>query len=140
MLALPLIWADYNRPLTYVQYWYSDFYKDKPFKDFSFSPGWSPQGIIADVSRWMTKYNVPAHKYIQSGFQPDGTISHHIANATDAAMVAYGFEWLTDCNTGYRYFQNTKFKVDDKHYQFQLDRLLNVYPKLFYKQHMDFLT
>lgn len=140
MLALPLIWADYNRPLTYVQYWYSDFYKDKPFKDFSFSPGWSPQGIIADVSRWMTKYNVPAHKYIQSGFQPDGTISHHIANATDAAMVAYGFEWLTDCNTGYRYFQNTKFKVDDKHYQFQLDRLLNVYPKLFYKQHMDFLV
>lgn len=140
MLALPIIWADYNRPLTYVQYWYSDFYKDQPFKDFSFSPGWSPNGIISDVSRWMTKYDIPAHKYIQSGFQPDGTISHHIANATDAAMVAYGFEWLTDCNAGYSYFKNTKFKVADKYYQFQLDRLLNVYPKLFYKQHMDFLV
>ena len=139
MLALPIIWADYNRPLTYVQYWYSDYYHDKPFKGFSFSPGWSPHGIAADVSRWMTKYNIVAHKYIQSGFQPDGTISHHIANATDAAMVAYGFEWLTDCNSGYDYFKNTKFKIDDKYYQFQLDRLLNVYPRLFYKQHMDFL-
>lgn len=140
MLALPIIWADYNRPLTYVQYWYSDYYHDKPFKGFSFSPGWSPHGIAADVSRWMTKYNIVAHKYIQSGFQPDGTISHHIANATDAAMVAYGFEWLTDCNSGYDYFKNTKFKIDDKYYQFQLDRLLNVYPRLFYKQHMDFLV
>ena len=140
MLALPIIWADYNRPLTYVQYWYSDFYHDQPFKGFSYSPGWSPHGIVADVSRWMTKYNIVAHKYIQSGFQPDGTVSHHIANATNAAMVAYGFEWLTDCNNGYSYFRNTKFKIGDKYYQFQLDRLLNVYPKLFYKQRMDFLV
>ncbi|MBD9144558.1 MAG: silent information regulator protein Sir2 [Bacteroides clarus] len=140
MLALPIIWADYNRPLTYVQYWYNDFYHDQPFKGFSYSPGWSPHGIVADVSRWMTKYNIVAHKYIQSGFQPDGTVSHHIANATDAAMVAYGFEWLTDCNNGYSYFRNTKFKIGDKYYQFQLDRLLNVYPKLFYKQRMDFLV
>lgn len=140
MLALPLIWADYNRPLTYVQYWYSDYYKDQPFKDFSFSPGWSPNGVIADVSRWMTKYNIPAHRYIQSGFHPDGTISHHIGHATDASMVAYGFEWLTDCSTGYDFFKDTKFKIDDTYYQFQLDRLLKVYPKLFYKQHMDFLV
>ena len=140
MLALPIIWADYNRPLTYVQYWYSDFYKNKPFKNFSFSPGWSPQGVIADVSRWMTKYNVPAHKYIQSGFQPDGTISHHVGQATDAAMVAYGFEWLTDCNVGYQYFKNTPFKIAAPYYQFQLDHLLKVYPKLIYKQYMDFLV
>lgn len=139
MLALPIIWADYNRPLTYVQYWYSDFYKGKPFKGFSYSTGWSPHGIVSDVSHWMTKYNVPAHKYIQSGFQPDGTISHHVGNATDAAMVAYGFEWLTDCNAGYQYFKNTPYEIPGKYMQFQLDRLLNVYPRLFYKQHMDFL-
>ncbi|MEG1585954.1 MAG: silent information regulator protein Sir2, partial [Bacteroidales bacterium] len=42
MLALPILWADYNRPLTYVPYWYSSFYGDKPFANFSFSPGWSP--------------------------------------------------------------------------------------------------
>lgn len=110
MLALPIIWADYNRPLTYVQYWYSDFYHDKPFKDFSFSPGWSPHGVVADVSRWMTKYNIVAHKYIQSGFQPDGSVSHHTDKGTDMVMVAYGFEWLTDCNSGYEYFKDTDFK------------------------------
>lgn len=140
MLALPIIWADYNRPLTYVQYWYSDFYKDNPFKGFSYSTGWSPHGVVSDVSHWMTKYNVPAHKYIQSGFQPDGTVSHHVGNATDAAMVAYGFEWLTDCNPGYQYFKNTPYEIPGKYMQFQLDRLLNVYPRLFYKQRMDFLV
>ena len=140
MLAIPIIWADYNRPLTYVQYWYEDFYKGKPFKGFSYSTGWTPHGAVADVSYWMTKYNIPAHKYIQSGFQPDGTVSHHISNATDAAMVAYGFEWLTDCNSGYAYLKDTKFKVPAKYYQFQLDRLVNVYPHLFYKNRMDFLV
>lgn len=140
LLAMPIIWADYNRPVTYVQYWYSDFYQDKPFKGFSYSTGWNPHGVAADVAHWMTKYNIPAHKYIQSGFQPDGTISHHVGNATDAAMVAYGFEWLTDCNEGYQYFKNTDLEVPAEYYQFQLDRLLNVYPKLFYKQQMDFLV
>ena len=140
MLALPFIWADYNRPLTYVQYWYEDFYKGKPFKGFSYSTGWSPHGIMSDLRYWMTKYNVVAHKYIQSGFQPDGTVSHHIANATDAAMVAYGFGWLTECNTGYNYFKNTRYSIPSQYYQFEADRLLNVYPHLFYKQRMDFLV
>lgn len=140
MLALPIIWADYNRPMTYVQYWYSDFYGDKPYKGFSFSPGWSPNGVAADVAHWMTKNNIPAHKYIQSGFQPDGTISHHTGNGTDAAMVAYGFEWLTDGNVGYQYFKNTPYEIPGKYLQFELDRLLHVYPKLFYKQRMDFVV
>lgn len=139
MLALPIIWADYNRPMTYVQYWYSDYYKDKPFKGFSFSPGWSPNGVVADVARWMTKYKVPTHQYIQSGFQPDGTISHHIANATDAAMVAYGFEWLTDCFVGFEQFKNTDFKLPSSAYQFPADRLEKVYPKLIYKNSFEFL-
>ena len=140
MLALPLIWADYNRPMTYVQYWYEDFYGGKPFEGFSFQPGWSPHGVVSDVSYWMTKYNIPAHRYAQSGFQPDGTVSHHVGHGTDAAMVAYGFEWLTECSEGYACFRDTPFKIADKHYQFQLDRLLEVYPKLFYKQRMDFLV
>lgn len=140
LLALPLIWGDYNRPVTYVDYWYTDFYKNPPFKDFSFSPGWSPHGVVSDIRYWMTKYIVPAHRYIQSGFQPDGTVSHHIGHATDAAMVAYGFEWLTDCSEGYNYLKGTPFEVPAKFPQFQLDRLLRVYPKLFYKQRMDLLV
>lgn len=140
LLALPLIWGDYNRPVTYVDYWYSDFYKTPPFKDFSFSPGWTPHGVVSDIQYWMTKYRVPAHRYIQSGFQPDGTVSHHIGHATDAAMVAYGFEWLTDCSEGYKYLKGTAFEVPAEYPQFQLDRLLKVYPKLFYKQRMDLLV
>lgn len=139
MLALPIMWADYNRPMTYVQYWYSDYYKDQPFKGMSFSPGWSPNGVVADVAHWMTKYKVPAHQYIQSGFQPDGTVSHHIANATDAAMVAYGFEWLTDAFIGFNQFKNTDFKLPNSAYQFPADRLERVYPKIIYQNRFDFL-
>ena len=140
MLALPIIWADYNRPMTYVQYWYSSFYNDKPFKGFSLSPGWSPSGVVKDVSYWMTKFCIPSHHYKQSGFHPDGTISHHIGKGTDAAMVAYGFELLTQCSNGYAFFKDTKYRIGSQNYQFQLDRLLNVYPKLFYKGQMDFLV
>lgn len=140
MLALPVIWADYNRPMTYVQYWYSSYYNDKPFKDFSYSPGWSPHGVVADVARWMTKYDIAAHEYRQSGYHPDGTVSHHIAHGTDAAMVAYGFEWLTDCFVGFNQFKNTDFKIADKYYQFPADRLLQVYPKMIYKGRFDFLV
>jgi len=139
MLAMPIVWADYNRPLTYVQYWYSDYYKNKPFKKFSYSYGWSPSGVVADVARWLTKYNVPAHVYAQSGFQPDGTVSHHVEHATDAVMVAYGFEWLTDGLIGFNQLKNTDFKLGNSAYQFPADRLESVYPKLIYKGRFDFL-
>lgn len=140
MLALPIIWADYNRPQTYVQYWYSDFYKNKPFKNFSFSYPWSPSGIITDVSYWLTKYNTSAHAYAQSGFQPDGTVSHHVDNATDLVMVAYGFEILTNPITGFNQFKNSDFKLADKYYQFPADRLEKIYPQLIYKGRIDFLA
>lgn len=139
LLALPIIWADYNRPMSYVQYWYSGFYTDMP-KGFSFSPGWSPHGVMPDVSRWMTKYITPSYRYRQSGFQPDGTISHHISNGTDAAMVAYGFEWLTDCIIGFNQLKDTDFQLDDNYYQFPADRLEKVYPKMIYKGRFDFLV
>ncbi len=139
MLALPIVWADYNRPMTYVQYWYKVFYNNEPFKDFSFSPGWSPNGVVADVSRWLTKFNTPSHQYAQSGFHPDGTISHHIGHGTDAAMIAYGFEWMTHAFLGFNQFKDTDFKLDNKYYQFPADRLLNVYPTMFYKGEFDFL-
>lgn len=140
LLALPIVWADYNRPLTYVQYWYSDFYKDKPFPGFSFSPGWSPHGVVFDVNRWLKKFNIPAHQYAQSGFHPDGTVSHHTDHGTDAAMVAYGFGWLTEPIIGFNQFKNTDFRLENRYYQFPADRLLNVYPKLIYKGSVDFLV
>lgn len=138
LLALPILWADYNRPMTYVPYWYSDFYKDDPYKGFSFSPGWSPHGVVSDVRYWFTKFNIPAHFYIQSGFQPDGTISHHTGHGTDAAMIAYGFEWLTHSFVGLNQFKDTPFQLDDKFYQFAADRFTKVYAKLFYKGYFDY--
>lgn len=141
MLALPIIWADYNRPMTYVPYWYADFYPEKPYPGFTYAhEGWSPRGVVADVAFWMSRNNIPSHVYAQSGFHPDGTISHHIGHGTDAAMVAYGFEWLTSLNTGFLYFKGTPFEISGQHLQFELDRLLNVYPVLFYKGSMDFLV
>ncbi|MBJ2183054.1 MAG: silent information regulator protein Sir2 [Muribaculaceae bacterium] len=137
MLALPIIWADYNRPMTYVPYWYDDFYPEKPYEGFNYAHGWSPHGVVADVAHWMTMSNIPAHHYAQSGFQPDGSISHHVSNGTDAAMAAYGFEWLTDLNTGFNYFKNTPYEVPGENFQFEIDRLLNIYPLFFYKQRMD---
>ncbi len=140
MLALPIIWADYNRPMTYVPYWYADFYPEKPYEGFNYAHGWNPHGVIADVAHWMTMTNIPTHHYCQSGFQPDGTISHHVGNATDAAMVAYGFEWLTDLNTGFIYFKGTPYEIPAENLKFELDRLLDVYPVFFYKQGMDNLV
>lgn len=140
LLALPIIWADYNRPLTYVPYWYEDYYGGKPFDGFSFSTGWSPHGVAADVAYWMTKNDIPAHRYAQSGYQPDGTISHHSDRGSDAAMSAYGFEWLTDLNKGFQYFRNTPYEVPGKHLQFELDRLLDTYPLMIYKGGMDMLV
>ena len=140
MLALPVIWADYNRPMTYVPYWYRSFYNNNPYEGFCFSPGWSPCGVVKDVARWMTMFGIPSHHYGQSGFHPDGTVSHHVGHATDAAMVAYGFEWLTNCSFGFQYFKGTDYEITSPHYQFQADRLLHVYPRLFYKNRMDFLV
>lgn len=140
LLVLPVVWADYNRPVTYVQYWYKNYFKNRPFDGFSYANGWSPRGVVSDVAHWMTRFDVEAHFYGQSGYMPDGTVSHHVAHATDAALVAYGFGWLTGRNRGLGYFKDTPFRIPVKHYQFELDRLLKVYPKLFYKQTMDFLV
>lgn len=141
MLAIPLIWADYNRPITYVPYWYRDFYAaDAPFPGFSFSTGWEPTAVIDDLAYWQTKFCIPAHRYRQSGFQPDGAISHHIGQGTDMSMTAYGFEWLTGANDYYSYFRDTPWQVADTVFQFQADRLARVYPLMFYRGRMDFLA
>lgn len=139
LLAIPIIWNDYNRPLTYVPYWYPSHYENPPFPGFSYSTGWTPKGIVADINYWMYKYQVPAHHYIQSGFQPDGSISHHTDNATDMTMIAYGFGWLTDGNPVFEYMKDTDFRLSDNPYQFEIDRLLHTYPTFFYRGSMDFL-
>ena len=109
-VALMWGWQDYNRPATYVEYWYPDFdfnrflknpATDSVPKDFSFLRGADgqsvePRGAFADISSILSAGYVRPRQLSRSGFLPDGFISHHQDYCNDAAMLAYGYEWLAD--------------------------------------------
>ena len=141
LMAMPILWADYNRPITYVPYWYDDYYNGTEFEGLTFAKNWSPNGVVADVRHWCDKLSLPSHVYSQSGFHPDGTVTHHAGhNASDVAMVAYGFEWLTTVNSAIDYFKNTAFPINDQNYQFVSDRLNYSYRRLLYKNALDYVV
>ena len=140
LMVIPILWADYNRPITYVPYWYDDYYNGTKFEGLSFADNWSPNGVVADVRSWCDKLSLPSHIFNQSGFHPDGTVTHHSGhNASDIAMVAYGFEWLTTVNTAINYFKNTPLPLKDENYQFITDRLNYSYNRLVYKNSIDYV-
>lgn len=139
--ALPILWADYNRPVTYVPYWYDDYYDDTAFEGKTFGKNWSPNGVLADLRHWSNRLSVPTRKYGLAGFHPDGSVSHHVGHdASDTAMFAYGFEWLTDNINAIQYFKQTPFPLDASNYQFVADRLDYSYRRLVYKNAIDTLV
>jgi len=139
LMVIPILWADYNRPITYVPYWYDDYYNKTKFEGLTFADNWSPNGVVADVRSWCGKLSLPSHMFNQSGFHPDGTVTHHSGhNASDIAMVAYGFEWLTTVNTAIDYFKHTPTPLQNKHYQFLTDRLNYTYRRMIYKNAIDY--
>ncbi|MDO5980043.1 polysaccharide lyase family 8 super-sandwich domain-containing protein [Flavivirga spongiicola] len=141
LMTMPILWADYNRPITYVPYWYDDYYDGTAFDGKTFGHDWSPNGVLADVRHWCNRLSTPTHDYNQSGFHPDGTVTHHLGHdASDVAMFAYGFEWLTTNNEAFKYFKNTPFPIADKNYQFVSDRLDYSYRRMLYKNSLDFLV
>lgn len=141
LMVMGIVWGDYNRPITYVPYWYDNYYDGTAFDGLSFAKGWSPRGIIQDIRFWCSRLSVPSHMYDQSGFHPDGTVSHHTGHsASDVALVAYGFEWMTEINKAIAYFQNTSFPIEDSQYQFLADRINFTYRRLIYKQHLDYVV
>ncbi|WP_161603020.1 polysaccharide lyase family 8 super-sandwich domain-containing protein [Pedobacter arcticus] len=141
LMTLPILWADYNRPITYVPYWYDDYYNNTPLKGKTFAHNWSPNGVLADVKHWCGRLSTPTQAFDQSGFHPDGTVTHHKGyNASDVAMVAYGFEWLITNNDASKYFKNTPLEMDDKGLQFVSDRINYSYRRLIYKNSLDFLV
>lgn len=141
LMVMGVIWADYNRPITYVPYWYDDYYNGTEFDGLSFAKGWSPGGIVQDIRFWCSRLSVPSHMYDQSGFHPDGTVSHHTGHsASDVAMVAYGFEWMAEINKAIAFFQNTPFPIEDSQYQFLADRINYTYRRMIYKQHLDYVV
>ena len=139
LMAMPIFWADYNRPLTYVPYWYDDYYDGTQFEGLTFAKNWSPKGVINDLKSWCNKLSLPSHVYNQAGFHPDGTITHHCGHsASDAAMVAYGYERLTKVNDAIDYFKDTKYPLKDSSYQFLTDHLNYTYRRMIYKNGLNF--
>jgi hypothetical protein len=132
------IWADYNRPITYISNWYSGFYAAQGGADFQFMPGWSPRGVLQDLGFWVKHFHRPAHQFVQSGFQPDGTVSHHLPGSSDIAMHAYGYGWLTEVLDGYELLKESPLDLGSAGYQFIADRLLYTYDKMIYNGSMDF--
>ncbi|MCG8306896.1 MAG: polysaccharide lyase beta-sandwich domain-containing protein [Cytophagales bacterium] len=139
LMVMPIVWADYNRPITYVPYWYDDYYNGTEFEGMTFADKWSPSGVVLDLRHWCDKLSIPTHLYDQSGFHPDGTMSHHTGHqSSDVAMFAYGYEWLTTVNDAIGYFQNTAFPIEDKSYRFIADRLNYTYRRMLYKDYLDY--
>ena len=141
LMVMPILWADYNRPITDVPYWYDDYFNGTKFEGLTFSKNWSPTGVVQDVRSWCDKLSLPSHVFNQSGFHPDGTVTHHSGHdASDVAMFAYGYEWLTTINNAIYYFKDTPYPVKDESYQFIADRLNYTYRRMIYKNSLDFVV
>ncbi len=132
------IWQDYNRPITYIPNWYPGFYRGRNGEDLRFMPGWTPRGVLHDLAFWITHFHRPAHTFVQSGFQPDGTVTHHLPGSSDIAMAAYGYGWLTEVIDGYTLLRDTPVDLGSRGYQFIADRYLYTYDKMIYRGAMDF--
>lgn len=137
-MTLLSIWHDYNRPITYIPNWYPGFYVGKNGEDLQFMPGWTPRGVLPDLAFWITHFHRPAHSFVQSGFQPDGTVTHHLPGSSDIAMTAYGYGWLTEVIDGYALLRDTPVDLGSHGYQFIADRYLYAYDKMVYHGAMDF--
>ena len=132
------IWNDYNRPITYMPNWYPGYYAKEAGPDFLFMPGWVPQGVLSDLTFWVKHFHRPAHYFVQSGFHPDGTVSHHLPDSSDIAMHAYGYGWLVEVIDGYTLLRDAPVDLGSHGYQFIADRLLYSYDKMIYNGGMDF--
>ncbi len=138
--AMPAIWYDYNRPLTELPWWYGDY---EPFasEGTSILPEWEPRGSFADLRTWLETNARYAARYGQSGISPDGGISHHVGRRQDLAFAAYGFPWMTGTTfEAARLLAGTRWQVSDRPYNEAADFLLFAYPRLIYKDGIDFQT
>ena len=136
--TMPVIWYDYNRPLTELPWWYPDY---GPFASANTSilPEWEPSGSFADLRTWLETNARYAKRYGQSGIAPDGSISHHVGRRQDLAFGAYGFPWMTGTTLeAMSLLAGTRWEVSDEPYNQTADFLLFAYPRLIYKDAIDF--
>ena len=141
LMVMTVLWADYNRPMTYVPYWYDDYNNGTGIEGVLFAKTWTPEGIFKDLRNWCNKFSLLSHKYNQSGFHPDGTVTHHLPHgASDVALRAYGFEWMSRINTAIGFFKNTPLPINDEGYQFLSNRIDYTYRRILYKQYLDYVV
>ncbi len=136
--TMPVIWRDYNRPLTELPWWYDDY---EPFAAelTGIVPEWRPSGSFADLKVWLETNARLAKQYGQSGLVPDGTISHHVGRRQDVAFWAYGFPWMTGTPFGaVALLADTRWKVSNAPYDRTAEFLLFAYPRLIYRDGIDF--
>ena len=136
--TMPVLWFDYNRPLTELPWWYGDY---EPFasEGTSILPEWEPSGSFADLRTWLETNARYAARYGQSGISPDGSISHHVGRRQDLAFGAYGFPWMTGTTfEAANLLAGTRWKVSDAAYNQAAAFLLFAYPRLIYKDAIDF--
>ena len=138
--TMPVIWYDYNRPLTELPWWYGDY---EPFasEGTGILPEWEPSGSFSDLRVWLETNARYAKRYGQSGISPDGSISHHVGRRQDLAFGAYGFPWMTGTTfEAVSLLADTRWEVSDTTYDQAADFLLFAYPRLIYKDGIDFQT
>ena len=137
-VTMPVIWRDYNRPLTELPWWYGDY---EPFASglTSILPEWQPSGSFADLKVWLETNARFAGRYGQSGLLSDGTISHHVGRRQDIALWAYGLPWMAGTPfDAVALLADTRWSIANAPYDRSADFLLYAYPRVIYKDGIDF--
>ena len=137
---MPVIWRDYNRPLTELPWWYGDY---QPFAEAGTAilPEWRPRGSFSDLQAWLATTVRHAKRYGQSGLLPDGSISHHVGHRQDMAHWAYGFEWIAGTTLkAVSLLEDTPWRIGSDLYDQISNFILFAYPWLIYMDGIDFQT
>ena len=139
-VTMPVIWRDYNRPLTELPWWYDSY---EPFASelTSILPEWQPSGSFADLKVWLETNARFARRYAQSGLLPDGTISHHVGRRQDIALWTYGLPWMTGTTfDAIALLADTQWQIGNAPYDHAADFVLYAYPRVIYRDGIDFQT
>ncbi|MGR5499269.1 polysaccharide lyase family 8 super-sandwich domain-containing protein [Vibrio sp. DNB22_10_4] len=130
--------ADYNKPITDVAWWYTDYAPLKE-KGSTLLPGWEPSGSFSDLKTWLDTNSRRPHRYGQSGLLPDGSLSHHVGHRQDLAMLAYGFEWYAESVFEVAELLNgTDWEMSTLPLEESTEVMLYTYSALLFKDVLDF--
>lgn len=136
-ITLPAIWGDYNRPVSYLPYWYENYFTSYP--GHLYMPGFTPQGVLEDLIFWTKFIHRKTHYFGQGGIHPDGTFTHHLFGGTNGvAMTDYGYGMLTSPLGCYSMLQHSGFNLGSQGQNVIAEHYLGVYNKMIYRGDLDY--